>query len=701
MRPCLSAGLVGGRAIGIVLAGGLMLVPAAGTAADGSQERSARDALLDVPYVSQTPELCGGASVSMVLRYWGARDVFPQDFASLVGRHDGGIRTDALASAVRDLGWQTLVVPATGATAHGRLRSEIDLGRPLIALIEVAPRTYHYVVIVGSTDDVVVLHDPARAPFRVASWPEFDRVWTAAGRWMLRILPPADDGAVAPAARAVAPRSIRPPSSAQTPCDGLVERGVLLATAGDRGAAWQALSAAARLCPSDPAPWRELAGLRFSEARWSEAEALALTAARLEPDDGYTWQLIATSRYLATNRSGALDAWNRADEPRIDAIDIHGAERTPHPVVVRAAGLEPRQLLTSSALEQALRRLSDLPVASNARITYEPLGEGLVRVDAVIDERPRVPRGWIALATLGARALLQHEARVDVSGALGLGEAAGGSWRWLNGRPRVRFDFAAPSPGRLPGVLSVDWSWEQQSYSRVTPGAPATVRLTRRRAAFHLSDWQSAWARWQLGVAVDRFDARNTAALEGVLDLRFAADRVALVTSAEWWVPLRAPGAFTSGGFLAAWRSTADHTHPSLSAMTQIRAASPRAPLDLWHGAGTGQGRSGLLRAHPLLDDGVFVGPVFGRVVAHGSVEYTRPVVQAMGGSLAIAGFVDAARAWRRLNAPGPSALYVDAGIGLRARTPGRGGMIRLDVAHGLRGGGTTVSGGWGAAWPW
>ena len=684
----------------LLLAVGISVSMAEGRASAAPREQVPRHALLDVPYVSQTPELCGGAAVAMVLRYWGARDVFPQDFASLVGQHDGGIRTDALASAVRDRGWQALVIPAPDASASARMRSEIDRGRPLIALIEVAPRTYHYVVIVGSTDEAVVLHDPARAPFRVTPWAEFDHAWAAAGRWMLLTLPLADIGANAAAATTASEPLNRTTTSA-TPCSGLVERAVGLALAGERDAAEQGLTAATRLCPSDPAPWRELAGLRFSESRWSEAEKLALTATRFAPDDEYAWQLIATSRYLGGDRRGALEAWNRVGEPRIDAIDIHGAERTPHPVVVRVLGLRPRELLSAAAFDRALRRLGDLPIAWSPRITYEPLSGGLAQVDAGIDERPVVPSGWIAFATLGARALVQREARVEAAGALGRGEVAGASWRWSAGRPRVRFDLAAPSPGGLPGVLSVDWSWERQSYQSVTPdGEPAVVRFTRRRAAFHLSDWQAGWARWQIGVALDRFGVRNTAALEATLDLRFARDRVALVTAGEWWVPLRGHGPFATSGLLVAWRSTDDRARPMWSATTEIRAASPRAPVDLWHGAGTGQGRSGLLRAHPLLSDGVFVGPVFGRVVANTSFEYARPVAQAMGGSLALAGFVDAARAWHRLNGLGRSALYLDVGIGLRARTPGRGGTIRVDVAHGLRGGGTTLSAGWGGTWP-
>jgi outer membrane translocation and assembly module TamA len=124
------------------------------------------------------------------------------------------------------------------------------------------------------------------------------------------------------------------------------------------------------------------------------------------------------------------------------------------------------------------------------------------------------------------------------------------------------------------------------------------------------------------------------------------------------------------------------------------------APLALWPGAGTGQGRSGLLRAHPLLDDGVLTGPAFGRKMAHGSLEHARPVGQVLGHGLSIAGFVDAARAWHLLDGLDTSPLYIDAGFGVRVNAPRFGGAIRIDVAHGLRGGGTTLSAGWGGEWP-
>ena len=713
------------RALAVLLVGVMLSVAGRGLAA-GVPGPSEVHALLDVPYVSQTPELCGGAAVAMVLRYWGERHVFPQDFAPLVGAGDGGILTGALTAAVRDRGWQALVVPAADDTARARIRSEIDRGRPLIALIEVGPHTYHYVVIVGGTDQEVVLHDPARAPFRVLRWAEFDRAWMATGRWMMLVLPP---GGFSPHGPGGDLARVTPSSSEaaihpeQTPCGALVERGVNMALSGDREGAEQGLAAATALCPNDPASWRELAGLRFSQSRWSEAQVLALSAVRLAPDDAYAWQLLATSRYLSGDQTGALDAWNRTGQPRIDAIDIHGAERTRQPVVVRAAGLQPRQVVTPEALARALRRLRELPVVSNARVKYEPIiaskannDAGLAKVDVFIDERQVVPSGWMALATLGARALVLNELRVDVAGPLGAGELERVAWRWSAGRPRVALGLALPAPHGFPGIVAIDASWERQSYD-ATPSSDdiTVVREERRSVGLHLSDWSTSWLRWQTGAALDRLreydhldenrvDARDFLAVESTLDVRLAGDRLALAASGGWWTPFAGGNRFAAGGLLAAWRSTVDATLPSWSAVTEIGVASRVAPLALWPGAGTGQGRSGLLRAHPLLEtlegDDVLAGPVFGRDVAHGSLEYVRPVKHTLAGGLSIAGFVDAGRAWHRLHSLETSPLYVDAGVGARVRAPGPGGAIRIDVARGFRGGGTALSASWGGAWP-
>jgi outer membrane translocation and assembly module TamA len=101
-----------------------------------------------------------------------------------------------------------------------------------------------------------------------------------------------------------------------------------------------------------------------------------------------------------------------------------------------------------------------------------------------------------------------------------------------------------------------------------------------------------------------------------------------------------------------------------------------------------------LLRAHPLLHDGVIRDGVFGRVVASGGAEWRRwrsPVLRLL--RIAPAAFVDVARAFDAPQFADPRA-HVDIGAGIRLAIPGAG-VIRADVARGLRDGEMAVSVGW------
>ena len=124
---------------------------------------------------------------------------------------------------------------------------------------------------------------------------------------------------------------------------------------------------------------------------------------------------------------------------------------------------------------------------------------------------------------------------------------------------------------------------------------------------------------------------------------------------------------------------------------------SDNAPLGLWPGAGDGRARPPLARAHPLLDDGVISTAglsIFGRTLAYGSVEARRWLERPALIRIAPAGFVDIARASRR-GAGGVEAAQVDVGAGVRIKVPGAAGVLRVDVARGLRDGATAVTLGW------
>ena len=333
------------------------------------RESPAALSLLDVPFISQTELLCGGAAAAMVLRYWGERGVAAESFSDLVDRSAAGIRTDALMADLKRRGWMATGLKGTDET----IRDELAKGRPVLTLIEDRPATFHYIVVLAVHERGIVFHDPARAPFLVMSAAEFDRRWRAADRWMGMVLPSGSpDATILPAegASLTDPGDLVP-SSVGTPCDRTVAEGVRLAQTGELEAAEQ-LFASAIGCP---AALRELAGVRVLQKRWAEASDLASAATAADGQDVYAWKLLATSRFVEGDRMGALAAWNRVGEPRLDLVRIDGLTRTRHRVVER--------LLSVDAGERTHRSTLRACEATTVRVAGRQNDEAGVRARAI------------------------------------------------------------------------------------------------------------------------------------------------------------------------------------------------------------------------------------------------------------------------------------------------------------------------------
>ncbi len=686
------------RRFAAVAAAALLLLATAVAPAGASRpqgvapDTSGSSELLDVPYLPQTEDLCGGAAVAMVLRYWGERQVYAEDFAALVDRSVSGIRTDVLTSEVTRRGWHALAFNADPSSSGAWMREQVNHGRPVIALIEVRPERYHYVVVVAWTTDQVIVHDPARTPFRVLSRAEFDRVWAQAGRWALLLLPPEGH----PIERAASTSVIQDVSSPAGPCGALTHRMVELARTGDVAGAESGLQAALGLCSQHAAVWRELAGIRFLQSRWAEASTFAERAAVLDPDDEQGWDLLATSRFMGDEPIAALEAWNRIGRPIVDIVRVEGARRTRHPVIAALAGIPPRSLLTVEKFRRAERRINELPSAAITRVSYHPLAGGLADVEAAVVERPTLPTGLVPVLAAAGRASLQRELRLDLAAPTGSGELWAFGWRWWEARPRLAFALNVPAPAGMPGIAKVEGSWERQSYATTS----GVERSERRRAGLSLADWGSSNVRWEAGAALDRWADDTHVSVDVAVDFRFAHDRVFLGADTAAWMPVGSGRRFARGGISAAWRSTSEAGRPSWLMSTGVAATSGEAPLDLWPGAGTGHARKPLLRAHSLLDNGVVTAEVFGRWLSHATVEYRHPVFSHRAGAIHIAAFADTARAWRLAGGRELSPVHIDTGAGVRVVLPGNSGTTRIDVARGLRDGRVVVSAGWQAPWP-
>jgi hypothetical protein len=318
-------------------------------------------------------------------------------------------------------------------------------------------------------------------------------------------------------------------------------------------------------------------------------------------------------------------------------------------------------------------------------VTYRPLENGRASVDAVVVERPRAPATLSSVATIGARMLTDRELRLWTANLSSSGDMLTASWRWWENRPRYALAYALPAP--FGGILSTDVFYDEETYA----GIENTVAERRKGGVVTLADWTRTGLRWNAGIGVDAWRGRGrTVMITAGADQRLAADRVSLRASAG-----ALAGSFSSwtAGLGAEWRSRARHEGHVALLRGGLDLAGVDAPRALWPGAGLGEARPLLLRAHPLLDDGVINGDVFGRRVTHASGEWRRwfrPGLKIV--PMAPALFVDVARADDRLQ-PG-AAWHADAGIGLRIAVPG-GQVLRVDVARGLRDSATVFSVGW------
>jgi uncharacterized protein YvpB len=154
---------------------------------------------LDVPFVKQTEEGCGSASLSMLLQYWGAHGT-----AVARGRGDAGaiqkklyspkargIFASAMQQYLVESGFRVFAISGTWSD----LRQHLSAGRPLILSIQPGSRKapFHYIVVTGIDweHEAVFLNDPARGQLLRVERAEFEKQWQAARNWMLLAVPQA------------------------------------------------------------------------------------------------------------------------------------------------------------------------------------------------------------------------------------------------------------------------------------------------------------------------------------------------------------------------------------------------------------------------------------------------------------------------------------------------------------------------------
>ena len=645
---------------------------------------------IDVPYLPQTDALCGGAAAAMVFRYWGDAHASADEFAPLVDRRAGGIANGVLVDAVRRRGWRVAQIDGS----IDALRAHVSDGQPVIVLVPDRGRLYHYVVVTGATSDAIVVHDPSWGPSRTIRVPEFENAWRAARFWSLVILP-AEVAAPAPASLPAPPPAT---PTAVDSCDAALDRAVSRIRAHGFDHADVLLGGVRAQCPDSPGPLRELSAVRFAQRRWHEAAALARDALTRDPHDAYALEVLGSSLFMMDESVGALRAWNRIGKPRVNLVRINGLSRTRYQAVAEALAIRPNALLTADMFERARRRLGELPDQTTTRLAIRPEDDGFASVEIAVAERATLPRGptqWVGAAV---RAGIDREVGVTIPGVAGQGDIWSASWSWWSNRPSLSVGFAAPRVHGLPGVWRVDGMWQVETFAEALPSGASLVRESRLRGALTMSDWLSGNVRYALSTGVDSWNGgRKAVSIGASVERRLYGDKLSVAADASRWLPLAGDAGFGAASVRASAQSSTDIRRWRYLSGIGVERVSDLAPLGLWPGAGDGHARAPLLRAHPLLHDGVVElsgSSVFGRSLAYGNVEVQRWLERPSLVRVGVAAFADAARAARRAVA-GREPAQIDVGGGLRVTIPGSAGVLRVDYARGVRDGAGALTFGW------
>ncbi|GAC1431664.1 MAG: hypothetical protein NVSMB65_05160 [Chloroflexota bacterium] len=179
--------------LGLALAAGAVGVSPAGAAAPAAiKPVLARGMAGPLPYVRQTWNNCGPASVSAVLAYWGVART--QGEAQAVLRADGnplGMGPYGLPSYARSVGLEALL--GVGGSA-GLLKALISNGFPVIVnqWVSLTDRIRHYRPIESYDDRSgdFTAADPYLGPGLTISYADFGRLWSVSNGRFVVLYPP-------------------------------------------------------------------------------------------------------------------------------------------------------------------------------------------------------------------------------------------------------------------------------------------------------------------------------------------------------------------------------------------------------------------------------------------------------------------------------------------------------------------------------
>ena len=307
----------------------------------------------------------------------------------------------------------------------------------------------------------------------------------------------------------------------------------------------QAFEAGRILAPSDQRFPRELAGALFQLKRYPDAKYWLRKALKLDANDAYAQNFLATLYFMEENLEAALKYWNLSQKPFVDQIGSSPQPRLKADILDRAFAAAPASQLLLEDFRNTQAWLDHLKIFPSYRFELTPKpGE---QFDLLF--HPIENNGWGSKAdrifsiAQGIPTLTAHMDLYNLKGrAINLE-----SWARFDAQKRRAFsEISAPLGGRPSwrGRFYVDGrkeNWDlSRSYLR-DARLPGDLRLRRLAAGFELNNRVNWNWEWKGGFELSYRDFRNLPAVSsesvGLFTQGVAVKYMASVNKTLWSVP--------------------------------------------------------------------------------------------------------------------------------------------------------------------
>jgi tetratricopeptide (TPR) repeat protein len=450
-------------------------------------------------------------------------------------------------------------------------------------------------------------------------------------------------------------------------------RGMALAKLNRWDDSRKALEDGERKSPGDKRFPIELAAIAFHEKNFKIAKRLIRRALRLDPQDNYANDFLATLYDLDGNLPAALKYWNRAGKPRLGAIQVDPPLDVDPQLLDRAFAAAPSAELRLEDYSLTQRRLQALDIFSASRLDLVPEtnsqdydlrlaaverdGWGSSKLAGILSIAAGVPYQTVYPAFYNL-----HRSAINFQSLL----------RWDSKKRRAYAAFSAPLGGK-PGwrfrlyADGRDEDWNAASTFHGASGALSDFKMRKIETGAQFLGTVSSRLIWQSGVAISwrTFSGASPAVSPDFAD-SFALEVRSGVSYALWHVAERrftldsfgsaelgrayAQGLGTygglRGGLAARWLPLA--RGDDYEVKEEFRAGEMLGPIpfDKLFILGLERDNDLPLRAHIGTHDGMKGSAPLGRAYVLSNWEINKNVFDSGWFRLRLAPFLDAGRAY-------------------------------------------------------